>query len=107
MAVRILMAALLAGSMSLFPHSSTMADEKKPLVVFVTGDHEYGSEETLPILARELERRYGLRTKVLRDRRPGSIISTDGCNDRKEVALLKRGPRRSVRVESSHPGGCV
>ena len=66
MAVRILMAALLAGSMSLFAHSSTMADEKKPLVVFVTGDHEYGSEETLPILAWELERSYGLRTKVLR-----------------------------------------
>jgi type 1 glutamine amidotransferase len=66
MAVRLLMAALLAGSMSLFPHSSTMADEKKPLVVFVTGEHEYGSEETLPILARELERHYGLRAKLLR-----------------------------------------
>lgn len=43
-----------------------MAEEKRPLVVFVTGDHEYGGEETLPILARELEPSYGLRTKVLR-----------------------------------------
>ena len=29
-------------------------------VVFVTGDHEYGGEETMPLLAAELERNYGL-----------------------------------------------
>ena len=66
MAYRLLIAALLAGLVSLFTESSPMAADKKPLVVFVTGDHEYGGEETLPILARELERHYGLRTKVLR-----------------------------------------
>jgi type 1 glutamine amidotransferase len=43
-----------------------MPDEKQPLVVFVTGDHEYGGEETLPLIARELERHYGMRTKVLK-----------------------------------------
>ena len=37
----------------------------KPLVVFVVGDHEYSSEATMPILARELEQNYGMRTKVL------------------------------------------
>ncbi len=37
----------------------------KPLVVFVTGDHEYSSELTLPLLAAELEKNYGMRTKVL------------------------------------------
>jgi len=36
-----------------------------PLVVFVAGDHEYSGEQTLPILAREMERRYGIRTQVL------------------------------------------
>ncbi len=40
--------------------------KKKPLVVFVTGDHEYGGEETLPLIAAELEKNYGLSTKVLK-----------------------------------------
>ena len=38
---------------------------KKPLVVFVTGDHEYSSEATMPLLAAELERTYGMQVKVL------------------------------------------
>lgn len=40
-------------------------DSRKPLVVFVTGDHEYSSEATMPLLAAELERNYGMRVKVL------------------------------------------
>jgi type 1 glutamine amidotransferase len=39
--------------------------KKKPLVVFVTGDHEYSSEASMPLLAKELERNYGMRVKVL------------------------------------------
>jgi len=39
---------------------------KKPLVVFVCGDHEYSGEETLPIVAAELEKNYGMRTVVLK-----------------------------------------
>ena len=39
-----------------------MAD---PRVVFVTGDHEYGGEETMPLLAAELLRNYDLKTTVL------------------------------------------
>ncbi|PIQ21267.1 MAG: hypothetical protein COW65_10080 [Cytophagales bacterium CG18_big_fil_WC_8_21_14_2_50_42_9] len=39
---------------------------KKPLVVFIAGDHEYSGEETLPLLAAELEKHYGFRTKVLK-----------------------------------------
>lgn len=38
---------------------------KKPLVVFVTGDHEYSSEGTMPLIAQELERNYGMQVKVL------------------------------------------
>jgi type 1 glutamine amidotransferase len=38
---------------------------KKPHVVFVVGDHEYRSEGTMPLLAKELEKKYGLRTTVL------------------------------------------
>src|SRR5262249_3878029 len=39
---------------------------KGPRVVFVTGDHEYSSEETMPIIAAALENRYGMRTTVLK-----------------------------------------
>lgn len=35
-------------------------------VVFVTGDHEYGGEETMPLLADELERNYDLKATVLK-----------------------------------------
>ncbi len=38
----------------------------KPFIVFVTGDHEYGSESTMPKIAAELEKNYGFRTKVLK-----------------------------------------
>ena len=38
----------------------------KPYVVIVTGDHEYSGEQTLPLLARELERQYGFRCTVLK-----------------------------------------
>jgi type 1 glutamine amidotransferase len=40
--------------------------QERPHVVFVTGDHEYSSEETMPIIAAELEKRYGMRTTVLK-----------------------------------------
>jgi len=36
-----------------------------PHVVFVTGDHEYGSERTMPLLAQELEKKFGIKTTVL------------------------------------------
>jgi type 1 glutamine amidotransferase len=39
---------------------------KKPMIVFVTGDHEYSSEGTMPAIAAELEKNYGFRTKVLK-----------------------------------------
>ena len=45
--------------------SPVRAEPKKPFVVFVSGDHEYGSEETFPLLARELEQKYGIRARVL------------------------------------------
>lgn len=65
-------AALLAlGSIG---HAEALADSLKkpakragkPLIVFVTGDHEYGGELTLPLIAAELEKNYGMRTKVLK-----------------------------------------
>jgi type 1 glutamine amidotransferase len=46
--------------------TSGEAQTKKPLIVFVTGDHEYSGEGTLPIVAAELEKNYGFRTIVLK-----------------------------------------
>ena len=46
--------------------SSKNKTKKNPLIVFVTGDHEYGGESTLPIIAAELEKNYGFKTKVLK-----------------------------------------
>jgi hypothetical protein len=40
--------------------------QKKPLVVFVCGDHEYSGEVTLPLIAAELEKNYGIATKVIK-----------------------------------------
>jgi hypothetical protein len=51
--------------MSLFSQSTKKSDSK-PLVVFVTGDHEYSGEFTLPLIAAELEKNYGMRTVVLK-----------------------------------------
>jgi type 1 glutamine amidotransferase len=44
----------------------SQSKSKKPLIVFVTGDHEYSSEATMPLLAKELEQNYGMRVKVLK-----------------------------------------
>jgi type 1 glutamine amidotransferase len=41
------------------------ADARKPHVVFVVGDHEYLSEQTMPLLAKALERHFGFRATVL------------------------------------------
>lgn len=59
-------AALAATVALLDPIGSQARQARKPLVVFVTGDHEYSGELTLLPIAAELEKNYGLRTKVLR-----------------------------------------
>jgi len=49
-----------------FANQIAAQKSKKPLVVFVAGDHEYGGEQTLPLVAAELEKHYGFRTKVIK-----------------------------------------
>lgn len=63
--------------------SSAAAQGKatNPLVVFVTGDHEYSSELTMPLFAAELEKNYGMRTKVLK--------STPDHNGEKDIPGLE------------------
>ncbi len=46
--------------------ASAQPGSKKAKVVFVTGDHEYSSEATMPLLAKALEEQYGLQVTVLK-----------------------------------------
>ncbi|MEX1241075.1 MAG: ThuA domain-containing protein [Cyclobacteriaceae bacterium] len=57
---------LLAACSPTSPQSVQESNEDKPMVVFVTGDHEYGGESTMPLLAAELEKNYNMRTVVLK-----------------------------------------
>lgn len=42
------------------------AAPRRPHVIFVSGDHEYGSESTFPIIAAQLEKHYRIRATVLK-----------------------------------------
>jgi type 1 glutamine amidotransferase len=55
---------LIIGTLLIIPNFSIA--QKKPLVVFVCGDHEYSGEATLPFIAQELEKNYNFTTKVLK-----------------------------------------
>ncbi len=57
----IALAGLLLAASSIFAKPA-----KKTYIVFVSGDHEYSSEETFPIIAKELETKYGFNTTVLK-----------------------------------------
>lgn len=62
----LLMGILLIGCSSSPGTNSGDKEKQNPLVVFVTGDHEYSSEATMPLLAAELEKNYNIRTVVLK-----------------------------------------
>ena len=64
-----------------YAQNAQSAKSKKPVVVFVTGDHEYSGEETLPIVAAELEKNYGMETILLK--------AKDGPNDEKNIPGLE------------------
>lgn len=57
---------ILSVCLPIFSREDSPVKAKKPLVVFVCGDHEYSGESTLPLLAAVLEKQYGFRTKVLK-----------------------------------------
>jgi type 1 glutamine amidotransferase len=62
----LMLASLFFLNIHLQAQSKTQSKNKKPLIVFVTGDHEYSSEATMPLLAKELEQKYGMQVKVLK-----------------------------------------
>jgi type 1 glutamine amidotransferase len=56
---------LLCATFLIYSAAPQLIGAEKPHVVFVVGDHEYGSERTMPLLAKELEKKFGMRTTVL------------------------------------------
>ncbi len=64
--IRQIVLTIILVSFSFMGFSQKKSDAHKPLIVFVTGDHEYSGESTLLIVAKELEKNYGFRTKFLK-----------------------------------------
>ena len=62
----IVCSSILALTMLSTVSASAQSKSKKPMIVFVTGDHEYSSEATMPLLAKALEQHYGMQVKVLK-----------------------------------------
>jgi type 1 glutamine amidotransferase len=78
---------------------------KGPRVVFVTGDHEYSSEETMPILAAALEKRYGMLTTVLKaypDENAEENIPGLEALDRADLAVFFLRWRRLPKDQVEH-----
>ena len=85
------------------PAASKKAD--KPHVVFVTGDHEYGSEATMPLIAAELERHYGMRATVLKaypDENAETNIPGLDALDHADLAVLFLRWRRLPTEQLEH-----
>jgi type 1 glutamine amidotransferase len=87
-AVFAVLAALLA------PAAPAQIKDRRPHVVFVTGDEEYRSEESMPLIARLLEKHHGFRCTVLYAVGPDGTInpqhltSIPGLEALKEADLM-------------------
>ena len=77
------------GTHSSFATEAADAKDDRPHVVFVTGDDEYASELSMPMLAAILEKNYGVKTTVLyaendkgeRDRHANNIPGLEALRD--------------------------
>lgn len=65
-AILLLFTMMLSGCNPQGTQTAQQSDTEKPLVVFVTGDHEYSGETTMPLFAAALEKDYDMRTIVLK-----------------------------------------
>lgn len=78
---------------------------QRPHVVFVTGDHEYSSEATMPLIAAALEKNYGMRTTVLKSS-PDENGETDipglEALDRADLAVLFLRWRQLPKDQVAH-----
>ncbi|QDT36700.1 Trehalose utilization [Stratiformator vulcanicus] len=61
-----------------------------PLIVFLTGDEEYRSEESMPMLARILKRDYGVRVEVLYALAPDGTINPTNVESIPGMEILEQ-----------------
>ncbi len=93
--------------LALLSASKPAASQKTgtPNVVFVTGDHEYGSEATMPLIAAELEKHYGMRISVLKaypDENAETNIPGLEALDRADLAVLFLRWRQLPKEQLEH-----
>jgi type 1 glutamine amidotransferase len=96
-----------AALFSLFLLQLITTSASSPHIVFVTGDHEYSSEETMPLLAAELAKRYGMRTTVLKshpdENAEENIPGLEALNDA-DLAVFFLRWRRLPKEQLEHIG---
>ncbi len=87
--------------------SAPVASVKPARVVFVVGDHEYSSEETMPLIAAEFEKRYGMQTTVLKsypDENAEENISGLDALENADLAVLFLRWRRLPKEQIEYIG---
>jgi type 1 glutamine amidotransferase len=91
---------------SALPYSARSAEPSDiPRVVFVTGDHEYGSESTMPLVATELEKNYRMRATVLKaypDENAETNIPGLEALDQADLAVLFLRWRQLPKEQLAH-----
>lgn len=96
----------LAAALAMVPWNIQSAkNEKSPTIVFVTGDHEYSSEGTMPLIAEMIEKRYGFRTTVLKsspDENAEENIPGLEALDHADLAVLFLRWRRLPKEQLEH-----
>ncbi|HEY3129128.1 MAG TPA: ThuA domain-containing protein [Acidobacteriota bacterium] len=102
-----LLSTILIALLAFLSVSTPAASKKghKPNVVFVTGDHEYGSEATMPLIAAELEKHYGMRATVLKaypDENSETNIPGLDALDQADLAVLFLRWRRLPTEQLEH-----
>lgn len=88
-----------------FAAGPAVNQKPRPRVVFVTGDHEYGSEDTMPIIAAELEKNYGMEVLVLKsspDENGEEDIPGMEALEKADLAVLFLRWRRLPREQVEH-----
>src|SRR5262247_1296571 len=96
----ILACCALALLVATFTHFAGVS-QARPRVVFVTGDHEYSSEETMPIIASELEKRYGMMTTVLKSYPDENIPGLEALSEA-DLAVFYLRWRRLPKEQIEH-----
>ncbi|HVF27090.1 MAG TPA: hypothetical protein VM943_02540, partial [Pyrinomonadaceae bacterium] len=66
--LKLFLAVLLLTAFAPLARAQNSRAKKPPHVVFVIGESEYKSEQTLPELARVLQGKYGMKCTVLNDK---------------------------------------